>query len=149
MAWGQVIWVANEAAPSLLQRVWTEMDYGLDVCHVTNDGHTQHLSRMPKKNGEFLFPSVGRQLPSFPPFKYTDFVKCVRELWITLYNLDFILQMFEVNLIWRFHSYPNYIFSCRILTIISKFLLKAITEYHMNVKARHNSQHAGLHVWAT
>ena len=34
--------------------------------------------------GEFLFPSVCRMLQSFPPFKCTDFVKCVRELWITL-----------------------------------------------------------------
>ena len=102
-----------------------------------------------KKIGEFLFSSVGPYLPSFPPFKYTDFMKCVRKLWITLYNLDFILQKVDINLIWRFHEYPNYIFSCQILIIIFKFLLTVITEYHLNVKECHDSQHGGLHVWAT
>jgi sulfur relay (sulfurtransferase) DsrC/TusE family protein len=27
----------------MLQRVWAEMDYRLDVCRVTEGGHTEHL----------------------------------------------------------------------------------------------------------
>jgi hypothetical protein len=40
MALGQAILVASETAPGLLQRVWAEMDYRLDVCLVTKCGHT-------------------------------------------------------------------------------------------------------------
>jgi hypothetical protein len=43
MEFGQVILVASEAAPGLLQQVWAEMDYQLDVYHVTKGGHIQHL----------------------------------------------------------------------------------------------------------
>jgi hypothetical protein len=43
MALGQVILVASEAAPGLLQRVLTEMGYRLDVCRVTKSGHTEQL----------------------------------------------------------------------------------------------------------
>ena len=32
--------VASETAPGLLQRVWAEMDYRLDVCRATRRGHT-------------------------------------------------------------------------------------------------------------
>jgi hypothetical protein len=35
MALGQAVLVASEAAPGLPQRVWAEMDYLLDMCHVT------------------------------------------------------------------------------------------------------------------
>jgi hypothetical protein len=79
--------VASEAAPCMVQRDWAEIDYGFDVCRVTKGGHLEHLSEVKRKEKkrkvkiwEFLFPSVGRLLPSFPPFKYTDFKKCVREL---------------------------------------------------------------------
>jgi hypothetical protein len=27
----------------MLQRVWQELDYGIDICHVTKDGHVEHL----------------------------------------------------------------------------------------------------------
>lgn len=40
------------------------------------------------KLGGFLFSSVGRMLQSFPPLTGTDFVKCVMELWIMLYNTN-------------------------------------------------------------
>lgn len=36
--------VASEAAPGVLQRVWTEMDYRpLDICRVTQSGHIQYF----------------------------------------------------------------------------------------------------------
>ena len=40
MALGQVILVTSEIARGLLQRVWAEMDYRLDVCRATKCGHT-------------------------------------------------------------------------------------------------------------
>jgi hypothetical protein len=27
----------------ILQRVWQELDYGIDVCRVTKGGHIEHL----------------------------------------------------------------------------------------------------------
>jgi hypothetical protein len=72
--------VAYEAAPDLLQRVWAEMGYWFDVCLVTKGGHIEHYGGVNKELGKFLFPSVGRTLQSFPPFKCTDFMKCVTEL---------------------------------------------------------------------
>jgi len=42
-----------------------------------------------KKNlGEFLRPAEGGMLQSFPAFKCTDFLQCVRELYITLCGLS-------------------------------------------------------------
>jgi hypothetical protein len=35
--------MASESAPGLLQRVWTEMDYQLNVRRVTKGGHIEHL----------------------------------------------------------------------------------------------------------
>jgi len=40
-----------------------------------------------KKLGEFLFLPVGRILQSFPPFKCASFMKCCKELWITLCSI--------------------------------------------------------------
>jgi len=40
MALGQAILVASETAPGLLQRVWAEMDFRLDVCRATKCGDT-------------------------------------------------------------------------------------------------------------
>jgi len=53
------------------------------ACH---NGQTCSALRryLKKKRGRFLFPSVGRMLESFSPFKRTNFVICVRELWIIL-----------------------------------------------------------------
>jgi hypothetical protein len=52
---------------------------------VSQRANIEHLWNMERKKlGEFLFPSVGRLLQSFPPFKYTDFMKCAQELRITL-----------------------------------------------------------------
>jgi hypothetical protein len=33
----------SEIDPDMLQQVWAELDYQLDVCRVTKGGHTQHL----------------------------------------------------------------------------------------------------------
>lgn len=41
--------------------------------------------------GEFLYPSVGH-IFSFLPFKCTIFMKCVTELWITLYIIYHLYQ---------------------------------------------------------
>jgi hypothetical protein len=27
----------------MLQRVWQELDYSIDICHVTKGGHIEHL----------------------------------------------------------------------------------------------------------
>jgi hypothetical protein len=51
------------------------------LIEVRNEGPAGCTSKL----GEFLFAPVGRMLKYFPPFKRTDFVKCVRELRITLY----------------------------------------------------------------
>jgi hypothetical protein len=80
MALVQVILVASEAAPGLLQWVWTEVDYRLDVCCVTKGGHIENLRGMQRKLGEFLCLSICRVLQLFPPFKCTDFMKCVRDM---------------------------------------------------------------------
>jgi hypothetical protein len=34
MTLGQAVLVVSETAPGLLQRVWAEIDYGIDVCCV-------------------------------------------------------------------------------------------------------------------
>ena len=59
----------------MMQGVWAEIDYRLNICRVTKGGHIEHLPWNAKKLGEFLFPSVGRVLQSFPQFKCTDFIK--------------------------------------------------------------------------
>ena len=43
MVLGHVILVASEAVPGLLQWVWAEMDYQLDVCSVIKGGHMEQL----------------------------------------------------------------------------------------------------------
>jgi hypothetical protein len=76
MVLGQAILVASETAPGLLQLVWAEMDYRLDVFRSTKCGHTYTTY---DAWGGSLFPSLGRLLQTFPPFKCADFMKCVRE----------------------------------------------------------------------
>ena len=69
----------------MLQWVWVEMYYCLDIRRDTKGGHVEHLRGVQKNNkelGEFLFLSVGRMLKSFPPFQCTDFIKYVGELQI-------------------------------------------------------------------
>ena len=77
--WRRYFVANSEIDCDLLQRVWAEMNYRLDVCRVTMGGHLQHLWGMQKKY--LCCPSVSRMLQSFPPFKFkcTDFMKCVRE----------------------------------------------------------------------
>jgi hypothetical protein len=43
MALGQAILMASKAVLGLLQRVWAQMYYRLDVCHVTKGGDIEHL----------------------------------------------------------------------------------------------------------
>ena len=31
----------NSVMPDMLQRVWSELDYGIDVCRVTRGGHIE------------------------------------------------------------------------------------------------------------
>jgi hypothetical protein len=69
----------------MLRWVWAEMGYRLDVCLVTEGEHIESILRYAKKLGEFLFPSVGNMLQSFPPLKFTDFMKCVRKLRTPVY----------------------------------------------------------------
>jgi hypothetical protein len=59
----------------------SEMDYRIDVCRVTKGGNIEHLwGTLKKRTLECLFPSVGRLLQTFSPFKCTDFVIFVGEL---------------------------------------------------------------------
>ena len=74
----RIIVAFSEIDRDMVQRVWSEMDYRLVVCCVTKGGRTEHLGSM-QQIGEFLIPSVGRILQSFPPFKCIDFLKCVME----------------------------------------------------------------------
>jgi hypothetical protein len=39
----RIIAAISEINRDMLQRVWAEMDYRLDVCHVAKDGHTDLL----------------------------------------------------------------------------------------------------------
>ena len=62
----QIIATISEMDCDMLQQVWAETDYWLDV---------------KKKNlGEGLLPYVARMFQSFLRFKCTDFIDCVREL---------------------------------------------------------------------
>jgi hypothetical protein len=49
MASGQMILVASKAVPGLLQRVWAEMDYWLDISYVTTGREVQHLQGTQEK----------------------------------------------------------------------------------------------------
>jgi hypothetical protein len=80
-----IITVISEIDCDLLHRAKVAMDYRLDVCRVTKGGHLQHIWGMQKILGALLCPSVSRMLQSFPSLNCTDFMKCVGELWITLY----------------------------------------------------------------
>jgi len=64
----------------MLQRVWAEMGIGVTSA-VLQRADTYSIYEVRKnKLTEFFFPSVGRILQSFPPFKWANFVKCVTEL---------------------------------------------------------------------
>jgi hypothetical protein len=84
----------SEISRDLLQRVWAEMDYRIDVWPVTKCGHTQQLWGTRDEFGEFLFPPTGRILQSFPPLKFTDFMKRIRELLMTLMTSQWLLIYF-------------------------------------------------------
>jgi hypothetical protein len=86
MALGQVILVANEAAPGL-PRLCVRSTAGANVDWVSRS-HRRHKppAAGADKLREFLFLYAGRTLNSFPPFSWTDFVKCFRGLRISLFT---------------------------------------------------------------
>jgi len=49
----QIMAAISEIDPDMLQQVWAEMDYQLDVCRVTKGGHIQHLQVIKKKKYSF------------------------------------------------------------------------------------------------
>jgi hypothetical protein len=61
----------------VLQQVWEEMDYQLEVCRVTKGGHTYHFWGMKIETWWISFPSIGHMLQSFLAFKCKDFMKCL------------------------------------------------------------------------
>ena len=88
----------SEIDPDMLQQVWAEMDYQLDICRVTKGGHTLHLRGIKKK--KILYPSVSHMLQPFLPFKCTDFMKCVGEIRIIPLYKD--LSMWVSDAKWLF-----------------------------------------------
>jgi hypothetical protein len=52
------------------RRVWSEMDYRLDICRITKGSHIEHLWGTQNKLGKFLFLSVCGMLPSFAPLLF-------------------------------------------------------------------------------
>jgi hypothetical protein len=76
----------------MLQRLRAEMDYRFAVCRVTKGEDIEHLWGMQNKLVEFLFLSICRMLPSIAPFKCTNILYCVRELWITPCIINYLLR---------------------------------------------------------
>jgi hypothetical protein len=72
----------------------------------------------------FLFPSVGHTLQSFPPFKCTDFKKCIRELWLILYLLVYHGVIFTVTL---YHAQSD----CTLIAPVTSGGLHATTTAHL------------------
>jgi hypothetical protein len=66
-------------------RYGVEMDYQLDICHVTKGGHKQHLWGGGGGIWSVSLSICRSHVKSGLPFKCTNFMKYVRELWITPY----------------------------------------------------------------
>jgi len=78
--WRRNITTIAEVCRDMLQLVWVETDYCIDVCHVTRGGHIEHLL------GLRVSLSICRShVIILSAIQVTNFMKCVRELWITLY----------------------------------------------------------------
>ena len=76
----RIIPATSEIELYMQQQVWVEMDYRFDIRHVTKGRFLQHSYGMQRKIlGESLF-ICSHMLQSLPPFKSTNFIKCVREL---------------------------------------------------------------------
>ena len=80
----RIIVAISEVVRDMLQRVWAERGYLLDVYCVTKVDIQSTYEACKNKLTYFLFAPVHRILQSFPTFKCADFMNCVRELWITL-----------------------------------------------------------------
>jgi hypothetical protein len=39
----RIVEVVTDIDRQMLQRVWQELDYRIDICHVTKGGHIEHL----------------------------------------------------------------------------------------------------------
>jgi hypothetical protein len=79
MVLGQVILVASEATPSL-QRSCSVLVVAIFIQPTPLEANDE--TKRPQQvqvNMQTFFFNVGRRLKSYPPFKCTDFVKCVRE----------------------------------------------------------------------
>lgn len=64
--WRWIFAVISEIDCGMLQWVWAELDYRLDICQIAKDEHIEHLKVL-KNIGEFLFLSVGHILQSCLP----------------------------------------------------------------------------------
>jgi hypothetical protein len=83
-----MIAATSEIDGGMLQRIWGDVVYRLDVFCVTESGHSEHLWGNPpphppekreRKKGDFFFPPVRRLLQSIPPFKSKDFMIIIRQ----------------------------------------------------------------------
>jgi hypothetical protein len=84
MVFGQAILVASKTASGILQScIWSSV--GAIAASLVATNGTKRPWHVQINFESFLFLCVGHMLKCFPPFKCTDFVNCVRELWITLY----------------------------------------------------------------
>ena len=74
----RIIVAISEINRDMLQRVWAEMDYRLDVCRVAKDGHTDLFwsKKKKRKKLESFSPTVVRMLQSLPPLVYVFYEMC-------------------------------------------------------------------------
>jgi hypothetical protein len=91
--------VLSAADCDMLQQVWVEADYQLEVCRVTKGRHTYHFWGMKKKTWWISLPSVGHMLQYFLAFKHTDFMKSCGIMtcnanWVTVAGTE--MQIFLV-----------------------------------------------------
>jgi hypothetical protein len=78
--WRRNIAAIAEVDCDMLQRVWMETDYCVDVCRVTKARHIEHLL------GMRVSLSICRShVIILSAIQVTNFMTCVRVLWITLY----------------------------------------------------------------
>jgi hypothetical protein len=77
----RIIPTISEIELYMQQLIWAEMDYRLDICHVTESRFLEHLQGTQRKlTCRVSLFICSRILQSLPPYKSTDFTKCVREL---------------------------------------------------------------------
>ena len=92
----------------MLQWVWEEIDYWLDMCHVTKGGHIQHLRGMQKKSWRVSLSICTLHviiLLAIKVYKFYDMCDGIMN------NLAFC------NLwpVWLYHIFPHYLINRMIL----------------------------------